>query len=255
MTQLRSLLARWTAKLAVRFHPHLMLKSQSLGQTPAYMEDGLATMHNCDFLTSPRFKRAYAAGKSTGSWFEHDLRWRIHVLLWSASWAIRLPGAFVECGVHRGGFAKAIIDYTNFGSLGRSYHLFDTFKGFDSSQLQANELHMLEAFQYEECFAEVQASFADQPFVRLVRGTVPATLEDVGPVAFLSIDMNCAAPEIAAARHFWPSLLPGAVVVLDDYGFELHHAQKLAFDELAQEWGIEILSLPTGQGLFFKPLN
>ena len=241
--------------MAVRLHPHLILRSDSLGQTPAYLEDGLATLHNCDFLNSPRFQRAYAEGKKTGSWYDHDLRWRIHVLLWCAAWAARLPGAFVECGVHRGGFAKAIIDYTDFGRLGRTYHLFDTFNGFDRAQLSAEELRVLEAFNYEECFSAVQTMFASMPFVRLVRGSVPASLDDVGPVAFLSIDMNCAAPEIAAARHFWPSLLPGAVVVLDDYGFELHHAQKLAFDELTHEWGIEILSLPTGQGLFFKPMK
>src|SRR6186997_3425039 len=77
-------------------------------ESPGYLfaEDGLATMHNHEFALQPRFQQAYAAGKQTGSWKDHDLRWRIHILLWCATWAARLPGAFVECGVYRGGFAR-----------------------------------------------------------------------------------------------------------------------------------------------------
>ena len=111
------------------------------------------------------------------------------------------------------------------------------------------------AYQYDECFSAVQKEFADKPFVKLVRGSVPRSLTEVniGPVAFLSIDMNCVAPEIAAARFFWPNIVPGGMVLLDDYGFTLHQMQRKAFDELAREWAVDILSLPTGQGLIIKP--
>ena len=34
--------------------------------------------------------------------------------------------------------------------------------------------------------------------------------------------MNCAAPELAAAEFFWDRLTTGAVVVLDDYGWDRH---------------------------------
>jgi len=246
-------LARTSAALAVRVHPHLMLRSALFGQPPTYAEDGLATVHNCDFIHSSRFQHAYALGKATGSWHEHDLNWRLHTLFWCGQWAAKLPGAFVECGVHRGGFARAIIDYTQFATLNRRYWLFDTFNGFDAAQLTADEEAIGKIYHYEECYEAVQATFAKMPFVSVVRGTVPASLLDTGPVAFLSIDMNCTAPEIAAAEFFWPKLVPGGVMVLDDYGWALHHAQKIAFDHFAQQKGVEILSLPTGQGLVFKP--
>jgi O-methyltransferase len=64
--------------------------------------------------------------------------------------------------------------------------------------------------------------------------------------------MNCVAPEIAAAMHFWPILTPGGVIVLDDYGFSSHHEQKIAFDRFAKDKQVPILSLPTGQALIFK---
>ena len=249
---LRTHIAQWTAQLAVRLHPHLQLRTHKPDY--AFAEDGLATIHNHEFAADPRFQRAYAAGKATGSWHDHDLRWRIHVLLWAATHGAYLTGCFVECGVYRGGFAKAIIDYTDFSTLNRNYYLFDTFNGFDSSLFQSGENETVgRAYHYEDCLAAVQRDFANFPFVTLVPGAIPQTLRDVGPIAFLSIDMNCVTPEIAAVRYFWPHLVSGAMIVLDDYGFEVHRQQKVAFDALANEWGVSILSLPTGQGLIYKP--
>lgn len=245
-------LSALSARLLAAVHPGLALRSE----VPAfrYFEDGLGTAHDSSFVNAPRFQRAYELGRATGSWHDHDLRWRVHVLLWAAACAASLPGAFVECGVYRGGFARAIIDFTDFTTLGREYHLFDTFCGFDEAQMSQREREaMSSVYRYDECFEDVSRTFAAFPFVHLHRGTVPGSLVHVGPVAFLSIDMNCAAPEIAAARFFWPHLLPGALVVLDDYGFTLHHEQKHAFDALATEWQVPILSLPTGQGLIIKP--
>lgn len=72
-------------------------------------------------------------------------------------------------------------------------------------------------------------------------------------VCYLSLDMNCAAPEIAAAEYFWDKLVPGAVIVLDDYGWQKHDEQQPAFDRFAREKGVMVLLLPTGQGLIFKP--
>jgi hypothetical protein len=42
-------------------------------------------------------------------------------------------------------------------------------------------------------------------------------------------------------------------VVLDDYAFRGYERQKAAMDEFARQVGIEILTLPTGQGLIIKP--
>jgi len=69
----------------------------------------------------------------------------------------------------------------------------------------------------------------------------------------LHIDMNCTLPEIAAAEYFWDRLVSGAAMLLDDYGHGGHEEQKYAFDGFAKRKGVEILSLPTGQGLIIKP--
>ena len=72
-------------------------------------------------------------------------------------------------------------------------------------------------------------------------------------MAYLHIDMNCAPPEIAALRYFWPRLSPGAFVLLDDYANRGRDEQRAAMDALAVELGVAICALPTGQGLLIKP--
>jgi hypothetical protein len=72
-------------------------------------------------------------------------------------------------------------------------------------------------------------------------------------VAYLCIDMNIAYPERAALEHFWPKLVRGAVVILDDYGWMQCRRQKEVIDTLAQSWDVQVWTLPTGQGLLIKP--
>jgi hypothetical protein len=43
--------------------------------------------------------------------------------------------------------------------------------------------------------------------------------------------------------------------VLDDYAYRGYREQKLGMDRFAASVGIEVLSLPTGQGLIMKPLS
>ena len=70
---------------------------------------------------------------------------------------------------------------------------------------------------------------------------------------FLSIDMNCVQPEVDALNFFWDKMVPGGLIVLDDYGFgNSNHEQKKAHDEFATSKNVEILSLPTCQGLIIK---
>ena len=65
--------------------------------------------------------------------------------------------------------------------------------------------------------------------------------------------MNCVGPARATAEYFWANLVSGAAMVIDDYGWSEHFAQKTAFDEFAKAKAVSILSLPTGQGVLLKP--
>ena len=108
---------------------------------------------------------------------------------------------------------------------------------------------------YASSVDSVRANFQEWRNQRIIAGTVPETLGEVDTdaVAFLHIDMNCAPPEVAALRHFWPRLSPGAFVLLDDYANRGRDEQRVAMDSLADELGVSVCALPTGQGLIIKP--
>jgi O-methyltransferase len=220
-----------------------------------YNQDGLATIHNCDFIHDARFAKAYAKGKSTGSWGPVDLQWRAFVACWAADKARHLEGDFVECGVNRGGLARTVIEYVDFPTLDKKFYLLDTFCGLVERYVsEAEKERGITPGGYEECYDAVKETFAGFN-VELIRGTVPDTLPQVTTekVCYLSIDMNCALPELAAAEFFWDKLVSGAVMLLDDYGWDLHTEQHEVFDQFAARKDVLVLSLPTGQGLIVKP--
>jgi hypothetical protein len=228
-----------------------------LTQPPSYNFDGLITYHDASFMHESSFKQAYQRGiQAAGE--DYRCYWRVHVALWAASQAIHLEGDFVECGVNRGFISSCIMRYLNWNNLKKSFYLFDTFCGLDASKLTEEEmgLNYMEGSKkgYKECFEEAKQNFSEFKNTHLIRGSVPDTLSDVSisKVAYLSIDMNCAKPEIAAAHHFWAKLSPGALIVLDDYAYKGFTTQKKAFDEFAKEKNLQILALPTGQGLIIK---
>jgi hypothetical protein len=183
------------------------------------------------------------------------------VVCWAAAHAARLPGDFVECGVNTGIFSLAAAYYVDFNRLDKSFYLFDTFSGIPDDQITDKERtfgrHLENAANFDECFDVANRNFAIYPRARLIRGRVPDTLSTVTipKVCYLSLDMNVAAPEIAAIEFFWDKLVPGAPVILDDYGWAPYRVQKEAMDDFAARNRVHILTLPTGQGLLLKPPN
>ena len=217
---------------------------------------------SADFLNDPRFRRAHARGWTAGgkkTRFIDDNRWIVHVALWAASQAARLPGDFVECGVDTGMLSVAICEWLDFNHLDRDFWLFDTFAGIPEAQMTPEEREGIAGWHnrhtYEDCLAAATDHFGPWPRCRLVQGEVPASLAAFPPdrrVAYLSIDMNIVAPELAALEFFWDRLVPGAIVLLDDYAWATHRAQKAALDAFAAAQGAMILSMPTGQGVLIR---
>jgi O-methyltransferase len=235
----------------------------SMQNGPQFQGDGLVTFHNSEFLNSPRFQAAYNFGMVVGNDRRLDLHieWRVWVALWAAEQALCAEGDFVECGVHTGILSGAIAVWTNWPThAARTMWLLDTFDGMPEEQLSAAEKTLgLEGYNQTyrnmDDLASIRKKFEQVPNVKIVPGKVPDTLAQVTStrIAYLSIDMNMALPEIAAATHFWPMLAPGGVILLDDYNWLPHINQKRAFDAFAKERGVPILGLPTGQGVIVKP--
>jgi len=219
---------------------------------PTYREDGLVTINNADFLRDAVFLQAYEAAlqQQPDTW----IRWRSHVVQWAAHHAMRLPGDFVECGVNRAFLSMSAMTAVDFRHANdRHFYLFDTYCGLVPEQVTSDDQA---AFRnvYPDTYDFVKGTFRDWKNVSVVRGIVPESLTKVSieRVAYLSIDMNCVKPEIEAIKYFWPRIVPGGIIILDDYGFPGHTAQKHAADDFAGSVGVKVLCLPTGQGLIIK---
>jgi hypothetical protein len=234
---------------------------RTLVQGPlTYNTDGLATRHNCDFIRDPMFAAAYSYGASGGRANLH-IEWRVHVALWIAQQAIQLEGDFVECGVNTGILSGAVMTALDFGKMPtRKFYLLDTFAGIPEEQITTAErsagvADMNRKYQDDQLYGAVVEKFSRWSNAVVVRGRVPDTLSAIKSerVAYASIDMNVVEPEIAAGEFLWPLLSPGALVLLDDYGWTAHLNQKHAWDDFARRHGVTVLSLPTGQGLIMKP--
>ena len=227
---------------------------------PCYEADSLrAYCKNMTWMNDPSFVRAYRRGADSGhGWKDIHIEWRVHIILWAASHALRLGGDFVECGVHTGIFSLAACDYLSFEKqAGRKFWLFDTFQGIPQEQMLEKEKEHRSEYNsrfYFDSYERAKANFAPYPNVALVRGMVPDSLSTVKieRVCYLSIDMNIAKPEVAAMEYFWDKLVTGAVVVFDDYGWQNYGEQTRALDAFAASKGVKIATLPTGQGLMIK---
>ncbi len=234
---------------------------------PSYDENNLVTWaQSVDFMSDSRFLAAYGRGMDSGhqimrppgSRDDIQIKWRVAICCWAGRHASRLAGDFVECGTNTGILSLAICEYIDFNSTGKYFWLFDTFEGIPLEQISEEEHKQSRAHEsetmYPPCYELAQRNFAPFPRARLVKGKVPDTLASVAieKVCYLSLDMNIAAPERAAMEYFWPRLVTGGIIVLDDYGWTPYRAQKRILDDFAVQRGVEIMMLPTGQGLLIK---
>ncbi len=174
--------------------------------------------------------------------------WRVAVLTWAARQGLRLEGDFVECGTYKGGTANVICDALELHRHDKRFWLYDVFDW--SPQDKHVHFEGLDAGLHDI----VKQRFADMPYVRIVQGYVPASFAQGAPekIAFLHVDMNNAEAEIGALEVLWDRVVPGAIVILDDYGWAAYHAQKSAEDLFLAERGYQVLELPTGQGIVIK---
>lgn len=144
-----------------------------------------------------------------------------------------LDGDIVECGVWRGG---NVIAAMLAAQRPRRYWLFDTFAGMTEPGEHdwRRGRHATEAAAYRKSGAsgwcrseleEVQANVeryrrADQA-VRYVKGPVQETLRGTDlpdKISVLRLDTDFYDSTLVELEVLWPRLVPGGVLIVDDYG-------------------------------------
>lgn len=212
-----------------------------------FLGDNLITFgKNLSFLDDAPFMAAIA--RHAGTETERSIIWRTAVLVWAARNGLRREGDFVECGCYRGTSARIVCDAVYFNASGKRYFLYDVFEypedaAFAQMPGMGPDLH-----------DEVRRRFSDVPNAHVIKGLVPDSLIGAAPdkIAFLHIDMNNVAPEIAALDMLFERVSPGGIIVLDDYGYLPYVAQRDAERTWFAERGYDVLELPTSQGVIIK---
>jgi hypothetical protein len=251
----------WKLNWILKYYRHIQPGVEFLPnvfQGPVtYKADGVITSNNVDFIEDEKFKAAYKTAEATQPWVGFNMPWRTYIVCSLAELVKKLPGDFVECGVNTGAYSRAVIDYIDFNSLNKIFYLLDTYQGLVPNQITVEEhKNGIGTYlnNYKNVYDQVLKTF--EPFnTKVIKGPVPDTLPqcDTKQICYLSIDMNVVEPEIAAANYFWDKIVSGGVMILDDYGFPKHKLQKIAFDKFVKEKGVNLIYIPTGQAIVFKP--
>ena len=175
-------------------------------------------------------------------------------ILWQAVLAAP-AGPVAEVGVYRGGSAKFIAEAIREAEREPVFYACDTFAGHASTDpIDANH-HVVEKF-LDTSAAEVRHYLASYPRLELLEGDIAETSARLADerFGFVHIDVDVYGATSFCLRFFAPRLLPGAVIVVDDYGFVTCPGAKQAVDEfLAEHDGFRLFHLITGQALLYQP--
>lgn len=158
--------------------------------------------------------------------------------------AAGIPGAFVECGVWRGGSMMLVAETLRAaGVQDRDLYLYDTFKGmnkatdkdvkFDGTPY-SKWYHFREGQDYADASGlgshlavsveQVRNNLSHTGYpverMRFVEGKVEETIPATMPsqIAILRLDTDWYESTYHELVHLYPLLAPGGVLIIDDYG-------------------------------------
>ena len=223
-----------------------------------YAFDGMATAHNLHFFNDDRFKSALQRAVRAGG-FDYGIPLRLHQAIWCVDKAMKLPAdsIFIELGTGKGYVMSAILGSLEFLKMDlkkKAVFLFDTFESNATDYKSEQDSSLGRNIYYAESFNSVEKNFSEYSNVKLVRGKLPDTLETVklGKIGFLHIDLNAPEIETQCFRILWDRILPGGVVLIDDYAYSGFEYTNRLFNDLARELDISILTTASGQGIIVK---
>jgi len=209
--------------------------------------DNLLTWsRNISFLDDPAFRRAYEGNIQNSA--DGAIAWRRYIIACAGYHCVQLEGDFVECGVYRATGVKTVVDYLGGKEFPKQFYGYDT---YDYNPLAGQEFEVREPGFFEE----VQKRFEGYPQVHLIRGLIPDSFKEACPerIAYLHIDLNNAESEIATLEALFDRVVPGGIIILDDYEWAgVYRAQKIAEDPWLEKRRYHVFPLPTGQGLVLK---
>lgn len=238
----------WGAPDQQKFVDDLKEFLSPLKQDGIFAGDNLITIgRNLSLLRDERFIEAFKTVIHETNTVGYGIMWRFYMFCWAARTCLRRDGDFVECGVASGSSSAIMCRYLNFQIIPKRMYLYDVWES-DSRVDASGTRFTVDSFEF------VKGRFSPYQNVELVQGFIPESFAKAAPerIAFLHIDLNNADAEIAALEHLFDRVVPGGIVLFDDYGFSGYLSSKQAEDKWLGQRGYMVAELPTGQGLLIK---
>jgi hypothetical protein len=214
---------RWRVDMFIRQHGYTIIEIDELNRTTG------DRIGNVDFLPewieTMRRARRYTMVSDE----------RMAGLISGIEYIVRagIPGAFVECGVWRGGSSvAAALTCQRLADI-RDIYLFDTFEGmtqpgpFDIDYRGAIELDHWDSATAKAAghsAAEVKETMLstgyDTSRLHFVKGRVEDTVPDFAPdkIAMLRLDTDWYESTRHELQYLYPRLASGGILIVDDYG-------------------------------------
>jgi hypothetical protein len=179
-----------------------------------------------------------------------------------------LDGEIAEAGVLYGLSSFLLCSYEkeiNHGFTGETMHLFDSFQGLSMPDDQDKRNDEIEnkiiknviagQAKYSGSFlSTTKETLRDFPNVHYYKGWIPDVFSGLGnrKFKFVHLDLDLYAPILASLKFFYPQVVPGGCIVVDDYEHRDWPGVKLAVDEFAKENDCSVIRLITGNAVIFK---
>lgn len=225
----------------------LIQEASTLVAPGIYFGDNLFTWaRNNSLFDDIAFRTAWESNCMNTA--DQAIAWRRYFTATMAYHAVQLEGDFVECGVYYGTGVKTVVDYLGGKAFPKTFWAYDT---FDSNPVEGH------AFEGQEpgFYQKVQKRFEGYDQVKLIMGMIPGVFIGQCPdrIAYLHIDLNNVAAEIATLDNLFDRVVPGGVIIFDDYEWGgAYRPQKIAEDAWLDARQYRVSPLPTGQGFVIK---
>ena len=150
-----------------------------------------------------------------------------------------LTGDYAEVGVYKGGISTVISQNSN-----SNVYLFDTFEGMPYFTNNVDKDWKVGTFKDTD-INNIKALFQTQKNVYIHKGIFPkdtAKFIETNKFKFVHLDVDNYISYKESLEFFYPRVVPGGVIVFDDYNCDCCPGANLAIDEFLMDKS-EILNI------------
>jgi len=153
--------------------------------------------------------------------------------------------SFAEAGIYAGMSVFFTAEYCK-----ETFIAIDSFKGVSEPSKEDTDYFKKHDLSIDKKYAEMTLSRYKN--VKIIDGWIPEILKSLPELeySFVNIDVDLYEPTKNSIEYFWKRMIPGSVMVLDDFGSKKTlGAKKAAIELLGSQ---KMLELDTGQCLVYK---